>query len=147
VLKYYNWFFFNKQLIGESSLHVPFPFLHRLLFQNFRGNTTWSDPRNPYDLLRSEFNPIWFFNKIKLIRPDPRSNNLQSNQNLSKMWKNTICKLIRWFRSDPTLIQSDFFQKVKLTWPVRLPSLPKIKKRTILAIIWPSKMAIKVLWI
>jgi hypothetical protein len=45
-----------------------------------------------------------------LFRSDPRSNDLQSNRNILKIWKNTIYKLI----------QPDYFQKVKLTWPVRL---------------------------
>jgi hypothetical protein len=58
-----------------------------------------------------------------LIRPDPRSNDLQSNQNISTIWKKTHVNWPDTIRSwlDPTL--PDFFQKIKLTRPVR----PKLK--------------------
>jgi hypothetical protein len=60
---------------------------------------TRSDP-NP---TRPDPNPTWP-NPIQTCpdptRPDPRSNDLQSNWNLSKIWKNITCKLTR---SDPTM--------------------------------------------
>jgi hypothetical protein len=39
-----------------------------------------------------------------LTRPVLRSNDFQSNRNLSTIWKNTTCKLTR---PDPTLIRPD----------------------------------------
>jgi hypothetical protein len=50
-----------------------------------RGGRTRPDPRNPSDPSESEPDPTRpdFFKKIKLTRPDPKSNGIQSNRNLS----------------------------------------------------------------
>jgi hypothetical protein len=48
-----------------------------------RGGKIQPDSRNPFG---SESDLTW---------SDPRLNDLQSNRNLSKIWKNTTCKLIR----------------------------------------------------
>jgi hypothetical protein len=57
---------------------------------------TRSDP-NPTrpDFLRKSNRPDPIWTRPDPTRPDPKSNGLQSNQNLSTIWKNTICKLTR----------------------------------------------------
>jgi hypothetical protein len=50
-------------------------------------------------------------------RPDLRSNDLQSNRNLSTIWKNTTYKLTR-----PDSTRPYFFQKIKLIRPEPEPN-------------------------
>jgi hypothetical protein len=83
--------------------------LYQYILVLIRGDRIRSDSRNSSE---SKPDPTWILKKIKLIRPDLRPNDFQSNRNLSNIWKNTICKLT-W--SDPTLTRPDFFQKIKLT--------------------------------
>jgi hypothetical protein len=79
-----------------------------------RVGRTWSDPIQkirPIRQIRIRSDPIFKKNQTNSTRPDPRTNYLQSNRNLLKIWKNTTCKLTR----------PDFFQKVKLTRPKPVP--------------------------
>jgi hypothetical protein len=84
-----NLFFFSliDDLLCLSYLHI------------IRGGTT--------RLARTQAQP-------NQTRCDPRSNDLQSNRNQSKILKKSTYKLTR---SDPDTTRSNYFQKVKLTRP------------------------------
>jgi hypothetical protein len=90
-----------------------------------RGGRTRSDSKKSVWSVRVRIR-LNLILKKKSNWSDPRSNDIQSNRNLLKIWKkNTTYKLIQ---SDLILtqpIRPDFFQKIKLTRPVQSESKPE----------------------
>jgi hypothetical protein len=86
------------------------------------------DPRNTSDPFSLEPDLIWFFRKVKLTRPDPNPTwpdpiRDQMTFNSIKIYQRSEkTQYINWpdpIRPWPNPVRPDFFQKIKLTRPVR----------------------------
>jgi hypothetical protein len=60
----------------ESDVITNFATTKRFKSHSHRGGKTRPEPRNPSDPSGSKSDPIQFFKKVKLTRPDPNSTRL-----------------------------------------------------------------------
>jgi hypothetical protein len=106
---------------------------------HFRAGRIRSDLRSLSDLFGLEYNLIWFFKKIKLIRSDPNPTWDQITFNPIKIYqKSEKTQYINW--SDPDPIWPDLISSRRLNWsdpnpnptrPARLPPLVLLEHQRI----------------